>query len=98
MTQTLITATDVAQRLNISTFRVYELIREGGLPPNIVVPLGKRQMRFKPAELEEWISTSRAREKPTEEPKPQPEARPAPHRVARTRKPRQRKRVGRRTT
>lgn len=47
----LLTAREVADALNVSEARVYELAREGLLP---TVRLG-RQVRFHPKAVAEWI-------------------------------------------
>lgn len=49
----LLTANDVANRLNISEARAYELARHGIIP---CVRLG-RQVRFDPIKLEDWIES-----------------------------------------
>lgn len=50
----LLTATEVAQILRVSTARVYELARQRMLP---ALTLGQRQVRFDEAALREWIAS-----------------------------------------
>jgi excisionase family DNA binding protein len=49
----LLMASEVADRLNVKTARVYELARRGMMP---AVLLGERQVRFDEEALREWIS------------------------------------------
>jgi len=49
--QKLLKAQDVAQVLDVTESRVYDLVRQGLLP---AVRLG-RQIRFDPATLESWV-------------------------------------------
>lgn len=51
----LLTASEVANILRVSTARVYELARIKRIPSMI---LGQRQVRFDEATLHEWISRS----------------------------------------
>jgi excisionase family DNA binding protein len=49
------TAEEVARRLRISTWKLYDLVKQGIIPPGVVVHLG-RQVRFSP-ELEDWLKS-----------------------------------------
>jgi excisionase family DNA binding protein len=49
----LLTAADVAERLQISREQVYRLVDRGELRS---VPLGKQTRRFRPADVEAFIS------------------------------------------
>ena len=51
----LLTASEVATILRVSTARVYELARVKSIPS---ITLGQRQIRFDEATLHEWISRS----------------------------------------
>ena len=51
----LLTASEVATILRVSTARVYELARVKSIPS---ITLGQRQIRFDETTLHEWISRS----------------------------------------
>ncbi len=51
----LLTASEVADILRVSTARVYELARIKSIPS---ITLGQRQVRFDETTLHEWISRS----------------------------------------
>ena len=51
----LLTASEVANILRVSTARVYELARTKAIPS---ITLGQRQVRFDETALREWISHS----------------------------------------
>jgi DNA binding domain, excisionase family len=48
----LLTASEVANILRVSTARVYELARMNAIPS---ITLGQRQVRFDEATLQEWL-------------------------------------------
>ena len=50
---TLLTATEVAQKLRVSRARVYELVRRKLIPS---VQIGQRQVRFEEGALSGWIA------------------------------------------
>lgn len=45
-----------AKELNVSEQRVYELVRQGYIPRGVVIPLGKRQIRFNEEAFRDWIA------------------------------------------
>lgn len=51
----LITVREAAQELKVSSWRIYDLIRRGLLPPGVVVRLG-RQLRIDRDALERWVA------------------------------------------
>ena len=51
----LLTADEVADILQVSKARVYELVRRRSIP---ALMLGERQIRFDETALREWIATS----------------------------------------
>jgi len=51
----LLTASEVADILRVSTARVYELARRKSIPS---VMLGQRQIRFDETALQDWINRS----------------------------------------
>jgi excisionase family DNA binding protein len=60
----LLTASEVANILRVSTARVYELARTKAIPS---ITLGHRQVRFDEATLREWISHSNSARLTTQE-------------------------------
>ena len=56
MSSRLMRVAEASRLLHASKSRVYELAREGILPPGVVVRLG-RQVRISEAKLREWIES-----------------------------------------
>jgi excisionase family DNA binding protein len=52
----LTTADDVAEQLQVSRQRVYELVRLERIPLGVAVWIGERQLRFDQDALREWIA------------------------------------------
>lgn len=46
-----LTAKELAERLGISVFDIYRMVREGTLP---VLRIGERRMRFRLVDIEAW--------------------------------------------
>ena len=46
------TVKEIAKWLNLSEWRVYDLVKQGILP---AIHLGRKQLRFDPNSLENWI-------------------------------------------
>lgn len=67
----LTNADDVAEQLQVSRQRVYELVRLGLIPLGVAVWTGPRQLRFDQDALREWIAKGGfARGAQVEEPAP----------------------------
>ena len=49
-----------AQELGVSEQRIYELVRKGFFPPDVVTRLGVRQIRFNEEALRVWIASGGA--------------------------------------
>lgn len=60
----LLTASEVANILRVSTARVYELARRKSIPS---VTLGQRQVRFDETALLDWINRSNSERLATQE-------------------------------
>ena len=45
-----------AELLDVTEQRVYELVRKGWFPPNVVTRLGERQIRFNEEALLDWVA------------------------------------------
>lgn len=52
----LLVAKEAAAILNVSRARLYHLVRQGLIPPGIVVKLSTRQLRFSEEGLRQWIA------------------------------------------
>lgn len=52
----LLVAKDAAAILNISPARLYHLVRQGLIPPGVVVLLSPRSIRFNEVALRQWIA------------------------------------------
>ena len=52
----LTNADDVAEQLQVSRQRVYELVRLERIPLGVAVWIGERQLRFDQDALREWIA------------------------------------------
>lgn len=51
----LVAAPEAAKMLGLTTWRLYELVREGQIPARRI---GKRQIRFSPQKLRTWADNA----------------------------------------
>jgi len=58
------TATQVADLLNVRPSRVYELVRSHQIP---FIKIGRRQFRFDPAAIQEWLDARTTQARVSEE-------------------------------